>query len=286
MLNLQSKSSFDPAGFSTPCPACARRKTETAITLDGVDINIAVQPQLIEAVIDDAVNGRGGTVFTVNLDHMVKLTHDAAFHAAYKAATYVTADGAPIVWMARQKGVHLDRVTGSDLVRPLVAAAAVAGVPIHFFGTRNDVLVSTAIALTAEMPSIEIAGMESPPFGFSPFGADARAAAERIAASGARICFVALGAPKQEIFANFARQWAPNVTFLCIGAGLDFIGGDQVRAPQFMRSSGLEWLWRCAHDPRRLAKRYLLSALYFAGYEIGQLARWLVAPFRHNGSSH
>lgn len=275
--NVSQRPTFPPVRTEPPA---AGRSTAALVTIDGTAVNIATQSSLVEAVIADAGAGIGGTVFTLNLDHLVKLRRDAAFRAAYDQASYVSADGAPVVWMARQKGARLTRVTGADLVRPLCAAAAAAGVPIHFFGTRNDVLVSSAIALTAENPALEIAGMEAPPFGFRPFSAEARAAAERIAASGAGICFVALGAPKQETFANFARQWAPGVIFICIGAALDFIGGGQVRAPKLMQETGLEWFWRFAHDPQRLARRYLLSALYLAGYELRSILSLASAPFR------
>ena len=143
---------------------------------------------------------------------------------------------------------------------------------MHFFGTSPETLATSVAVLRCEYPRLIVADFESPPYGFSPFGVDARAAAERIAASGARICFVALGAPKQEIFAEFARRWAPGVTFVCIGAALDFIGGRQSRAPEVLQVAGLEWRWRLVHDPRRLGKRYALSALYLMRYNARELA--------------
>jgi exopolysaccharide biosynthesis WecB/TagA/CpsF family protein len=240
--------------------------------IDATRVNIGKQADLVHLVTFDALTGRGGTVFTLNLDHLVKLEHDPAFRAAYDQATYVSADGAPVVAMARRQGANLVRVTGADLVRPLCGAAALARIPVHFFGTTPETLATTETVLRREFPRLIVAGIESPPFGFSPFGIDARAAAERVASSGARICFVALGAPKQEVFAEFARRWAPGVTFVCIGAALDFIGGSQKRAPEFLREAGLEWLWRLIHAPRRLTKRYALSAMYLMRYNVRQLA--------------
>ncbi len=244
---------------------------EPIAVIDSTRVNVGRQADLVHLVTFDALTGRGGTVFTLNLDHLVKLERDPAFRAAYEQATYVSADGAPVVAMARRQGADLVRVTGADLVRPLCGAAALARIPVHFFGTRPETLLQTEIILRSEYPRLIVAGLESPPFGFSPFGVEARAAAERVAASGARICFVALGAPKQEIFAEFARRWAPGVTFVCIGAALDFIGGGQSRAPQILQAAGLEWLWRLVHDPRRLAKRYALSALYLLRYNLREV---------------
>lgn len=244
------------------------RAPEPIAVIDTARVNIGRQSELIHLITFDALTGRGGTVFTLNLDHLVKLERDPAFRAAYSQATYISADGAPVVAMARRLGANLVRVTGADLVRPLSGAAALARIPIFLFGTTQETLATTATLLRREYPRLIVAGFESPPFGFSPFGMEARAAAERIASSGARICFVALGAPKQEVFAEFARRWAPSVTFVCIGAALDFIGGGQRRAPQPLQTMGLEWLWRLMHDPRRLTKRYFLSALYLARYNL------------------
>ena len=245
---------------------------EPIAVIDAARVNIGKQADLVHLVTFDALTGRGGTVFTLNLDHLVKMERDPAFRAAYDQATYVSADGAPVVAMARRQGAHLVRVTGADLVRPLCGAAALARIPVHFFGTTPVTLATTETVLRYEYPRLIVAGLESPPFGFSPFGIEARAAAERIASSGARICFVALGAPKQEIFAEFARRWAPGVTFVCIGAALDFIGGSQRRAPEPVQAVGLEWLWRLIHNPRRLAKRYALSAIYLLRYNTRELA--------------
>lgn len=247
------------------------RAPEPIAVIDTARVNIGRQSELIHLITFDALTGRGGTVFTLNLDHLVKLERDPAFRAAYSQATYISADGAPVVAMARQQGANLVRVTGADLVRPLSGAAALARIPIFLFGTTHETLATAETMLRREYPRLIVAGFESPPFGFSPFGIEARAAAERIASSGARICFVALGAPKQEVFAEFARRWAPSVTFVCIGAALDFIAGDQRRAPQPLQAMGLEWLWRLMHDPRRLTKRYALSALYLARYNLREV---------------
>ena len=103
---------------------------------------------------------------------------------------------------------------------------------------------------------LNIVGTVSPEQGFDPESAAADAEIDRIAASGARLCFVALGAPKQEVLAARAVARGVRVGFVCIGAGLDFLVGAQTRAPEFMQRNGLEWFWRLSTAPRRLASRY------------------------------
>lgn len=254
------------------------------VSIDGTLLNLATEEEAVARIVGDAVRGHGGTVFTLNLDHLVKLEENAAFRAAYDQATYVSADGLPVVYMARWAGADITRVTGSDLLVPLSREAAAAGVSVHLFGTTDAVLERAAARLCQEAPGLRIAGMESPPMGFDPKGPAALAAAERIAASGASLCFVALGAPKQELFAHAAAAAAPNVMFLCIGAGLDFLAGEQRRAPVFLQDAGLEWLWRLAEDPRRLTGRYWRSAKYLFGY-IARKALRLPSPRPLRGSA-
>lgn len=245
----------------------SKATSETRVAcIDSWRINVPNEDWIVEHVVQDAVEGRGGTVFTINLDHLAKLRRDPAFRAAYERATYISADGMPVVVLARSEGIAIDRVTGADLVLPLSRAAAAVGVPIYFFGTRPDVLERAVDHLRREVPDLKVAGIDAPPMGFDPVGDQARIAAERISASGAGICFVALGAPKQELFANAALCWSQGVTYLGVGAALDFLAGERSRAPALMQRLGLEWLWRLAQEPRRLIPRYTASALWLAGY--------------------
>jgi exopolysaccharide biosynthesis WecB/TagA/CpsF family protein len=234
--------------------------------IDSWRINVPNESWVIDRILQDVGEGRGGTVFTINLDHLSKLRSDADFRAAYERASYVTADGMPVVMLARAEGVPIERVTGADLVIPLAAAAADAAVPVFFFGTGDEVLVRAIERMREKIPNLVVAGYEAPPMGFDPTGNAARDAAVRIAASGAKICFVALGAPKQEIFANTAVGVADGVVYLGIGAALDFIAGHSARAPRFMQRWGLEWMWRAGQEPRRMVPRYLRSAAWLAGY--------------------
>ena len=167
---------------------------------------------------------------------------------------------------AMDAGSVIAAAAGADLVLPLSRAAAVARVPVYFFGTSESVLKAAIARMKEMIPDLVVAGFEAPPMGFDPRGEAAREAARRIAASGAGICFVALGAPKQELFADTAVEAADGVIHLGIGAALDFIAGHHTRAPRFMQVSGLEWLWRAAQEPRRLIPRYFENAVWLARY--------------------
>jgi len=205
-------------------------------------------------------------VFTLNLDHVVKMRKDAMFRRAYRQAGLITADGFPIVLACGLQGKRVNRVAGSDLIAPISAEAARSGKSIYLFGSSLQVLIKTSRLLHERNPGLTIAGVFAPPQGFDPTSEDARRCIETIGNSGADLCFVALGAPKQELFADHGKSLLPNISFVCIGAGLDFIAGTQVRAPHWMQRGGLEWLWRAARDPQRLLYRYLLCMAALPGF--------------------
>jgi N-acetylglucosaminyldiphosphoundecaprenol N-acetyl-beta-D-mannosaminyltransferase len=198
----------------------------------------------------------GFCLATLNLDHVTKLRRMPDFRAAYLRHSHVTADGNPIVWLARLAGQKIDLITGADLIDPIVGIAARCGVSVALFGATQESLQDASRALKQRYPDIVVALTISPPMGFDPKGADADAAIKRLGASGAGLCFIALGAPKQELFAVHANEELPQMGFVSIGAGLDFISGRQARAPKIVRRFAVEWVWRLISNPRRLALRY------------------------------
>lgn len=198
------------------------------------------------------------SVFTLNLDHVVKLRTSPPFRDAYESADLVVPDGFPIVLAGQIQGLKCSRVAGSDLIAPLCRQATLEQRSIFLFGSTFATLVKSARHLSKAYPGIQIAGVASPPLGFDPGSEAAQRYLDMIRTSDAAICFVALGAPKQELFARVAKLGRVPCTFVCIGAGLDFIAGQQKRAPVLLQRTGLEWAWRLLQEPTRLAKRYLL----------------------------
>jgi N-acetylglucosaminyldiphosphoundecaprenol N-acetyl-beta-D-mannosaminyltransferase len=68
-----------------------------------------------------------------------------------------------------------------------------------------------------------------------------------------------MGMPKQEQLARALREQGGAQLIVCGGAILDFLAGKVSRAPAFMQSAGVEWLYRLAKEPRRLFKRYVVG---------------------------
>lgn len=222
----------------------------------GVTVTVPDQASLLADLARRFAAGQGFSVATLNLDHVVKLSRNPRFRDAYRAHTHVTADGNPIVWLSRLAGQRVELVPGSELIDPLAALAARAGVPVALFGATEAALATASAALVARHPGLQVVLCRAPAMGFDPQGTSAEKDIAAIGSSGARLCFLALGAPKQEVFAARAHAALPGVGFVSIGAGLDFIAGTQRRAPPWVQAIAAEWVWRLLSDPRRLAARY------------------------------
>ena len=238
-----------------------------------IGVDATGRAALLEDLETRLATGRGFTVATINLDHVEKLRKSERFRRAYAAQTHVVADGNPIVWVSKLARNPVELIPGCELVEPMADAAARRGAKVALLGATEEALTKAAARLTELHPSLTITAKISPPMGFDPYGPEADKALDALRASDAQLVFLALGAPKQEIFAARAQRSLPNVGFLSIGAGLDFIAGTQTRAPRWFRQRAMEWLWRAATDPKRLAKRYARCALLLPGLAWDALRR-------------
>ncbi|MHC1736435.1 MAG: WecB/TagA/CpsF family glycosyltransferase [Ignavibacteriaceae bacterium] len=84
-----------------------------------------------------------------------------------------------------------------------------------------------------------------------------------ISKSCAEVITLGISVPKQEKIAHALFKLLPEKSFLCVGNFLEFYLGTQKRAPEFLRNSGFEWLFRLLTEPKRLWKRYLLGIPLF-----------------------
>lgn len=189
--------------------------------------------------------------------HLLMEAHDSpVVRLALDCADLVTPDGMPLVWMMRLKGIRgQDRVYGPDLMLHVLEAAAKEDIPVGFYGGAPRVLDALVSKMQQRYPGLETRYTFGPPFRELTEAED-QEIGEEIAASGARILFVGLGCPKQELWMAAHRGRIPAV-MIGVGAAFDFHAGLKPQAPQWMQRLGLEWAFRFASEPRRLWRRYL-----------------------------
>jgi N-acetylglucosaminyldiphosphoundecaprenol N-acetyl-beta-D-mannosaminyltransferase len=230
-----------------------------------VKVNVPTHVALFNEIKRRFAEQQGFALATVNLDHLVKLSEDEDFAQIYAAQDLIVADGRPIVTLSRMADRPVDLMPGSDLVRPLCTLAAESGVRVALVGSSDQALSDAKANLEADTPGLEIAYCCAPAYGFDPNGEIADEILQALNEADVQLCFLALGAPKQESLALRGRKLAPRVGFASVGAGLDFLGGHQVRAPLWVRKMALEWLWRACSSPGRMFPRYAKCALILPG---------------------
>jgi N-acetylglucosaminyldiphosphoundecaprenol N-acetyl-beta-D-mannosaminyltransferase len=185
----------------------------------------------------------------------------------HETADLVLADGTPLTWISRLRGVRVGRVPGTDLIDAVCHASAGTGLKHYFFGGAPGVATRMAEALKAKYPGLEVAGCYSPPMRSLAPGAalseEERAEIADIAATGADFIWVGISTPKQETWITQATQLLPHGVCFGVGAAFDFHTGRVKRAPLWMQRNGLEWFHRLLSDPKRLWRRYLILAPKF-----------------------
>jgi N-acetylglucosaminyldiphosphoundecaprenol N-acetyl-beta-D-mannosaminyltransferase len=217
-------------------------------------------------------------IVTPNVDHVCRLRFDADFREAYASAALRLPDGVPLMWCSKLLGKPLrEKLSGSDLVPRLSAYAAEKGYRVFFFGAAEGVAEEAARRLREKYPGLQVAGFYSPPMNFDQDATQNQEAVQRVRATQADICFVALGSPKQEIWLLHNTSALGVPLAVGIGASLDFAAGRVRRAPLWVQRIGCEWIWRLVREPRRLWRRYLVEDSYFFILLFKELVRrWTV----------
>lgn len=205
---------------------------------------------------------------SVNAAKVVSTCQDEALSAMLAESGLVTADGQSIVWAARLLGVPLpERVAGIDLMLRLLALAAADGHRIYVLGARREVLDSALEHLRARYPGLAVAGARDGYYDDS----ELEEVCEEIRAAHADLLFVAMSSPRKEHFLG-AYGASLGVGFaMGVGGSIDVIAGVTQRAPRLLQRLGLEWAYRLAQEPRRLAGRYLRTNLRFAWLVLKEL---------------
>ncbi|XZE33504.1 WecB/TagA/CpsF family glycosyltransferase [Pirellulaceae bacterium SH501] len=169
----------------------------------------------------------------------------------------IVPDGMPVRWglnFLHRAGLP-DRVYGPTLMLKLCERAASEKLPIFLFGSDAEILSALEKSLQLRFPALQIAGSEPSQFR-QLTNEESDQLAERIRASGAKMTFVGLGCPRQEIwvYEMADRLYMP---LFAVGAAFPFHAGKLPQAPAWMQRWGLEWLFRLTCEPKRLWRRYL-----------------------------
>lgn len=204
-------------------------------------------------------------VVTPNVDHLVQLREHRALQQAYQKASWVFADGKPVVAASRLLGRGLPTVVpGSDLV-PALLQTSTQQSPLRYYllGAAPGVAERASEKIKEEWPTAQCVGFESPPLGFEKDPQANQEIIQRVNQAQPDLLVLGLGAPKQELWIAKHADALEAKLAVCAGATIDFLAGEKQRAPRWMRSLALEWFHRMASEPQRLLPRYAKDAWFF-----------------------
>lgn len=248
-------------GVSVHWPTNQRVNPRNRIEISGVLIDRVDRPAAKDRLRRFLFSSTSHQIVTVNLDFLAIAHRKPPFREIIRQADLAVADGMPLVWLSHLLGQPLEeRVTGVELVDLCCLLAAQTGQGVFLLGGGPGVAESAARELEQRYPGIRIAGTYTPPFGpLTEVENDRILSAIRASAPG--FLFVALGAPRQDIWIAEHRNRLSVPISIGVGCVLDLLAGRVQRAPDWMQHSGLEWLFRLAQEPKRLWRRYLVDDL-------------------------
>ena len=194
-------------------------------------------------------------VIAINPEKIIKAGADPGLLACIRSAGLLIPDGIGAVFAAKWSGVkEIERVPGSELMPELCALAAENGYGVFLYGAKPEVVEQTADKLARDYPGLKVAGFQH---GYLP-EEEMPELVERINQSGARIIFIALGSPGQELW---MEKYLPQLKVGIsqgVGGTFDVICGNVKRAPYIFRKLHLEWFYRLLKQPSRIFRQAAL----------------------------
>ena len=260
-MQIDSMTSDSMPSDSTTSHSDAKINRVTT-TILGTRIDALSWEQLLGRIVRWAQAGQSRVICLCNVHSVVTAKHDAALANALKQADLNLPDGAPIAWLMRQRSwPEQQRLSGPDLMWQLMREAEKLQLSVFLMGATPATLGRLRGVLSNAFPRLMIAGSLSPPF--RPLNElEHGGFVDQINRSGASIVLIGLGCPKQEIWMAECGS-AISAVMIGVGAAFDYHAGSLRRAPPVWQRIGLEWLYRLLQEPRRLARRYLLTNTLF-----------------------
>lgn len=223
-----------------------------------------------------------GVLVTPNVDHLVKLQRDREFYDVYKKAEWVVCDSKILYLLSKLLKRPLpEAIPGSSFFTSYyMYHKDDQNCRIFLLGAKEGIAAKAMQRINEKVGRKIVVGAHSPSFGFEKNEEECEELIDIVNKSGANVLLVGVGAPKQEKWIMKYRDRMPGVDlFMALGATIDFEAGTLKRAPAFWQKIGMEWLYRCMKEPKRLFKRYFVDDMQFFYYFTKQLLGVYEDPF-------
>lgn len=250
------------------------KRNVVGVLIDALDYDAATN-----RIINAAKEGRGFAVTALAVHGVMTGVGDKEHRHRLNDFDIVTPDGQPVRWALNLlHRTHLEeRVYGPSLSLRVYEQAAGEGLPVYFYGSRQEVLDGLRKRLPERFPGLEIAGAE--PSKFRRTSTEEKGEiVRRIRESGAKIVMVGLGCPRQEVF-TYEYHESLGMPVVAVGAAFDYHAGMVDEPPEWIQRYGFQWLYRLLQQPTRLWRRYLLlNPAYMALVALQALRVWRPNP--------
>jgi exopolysaccharide biosynthesis WecB/TagA/CpsF family protein len=233
------------------------------VIIGGLPLAVIDRQESAQLMVEAAVARRGSgapplIITSANGQVLSECARDAKLRALFLATDLIHADGTPLVFASRLPGRRRlpERVATTDLFHDVAAVAEMRAATFYLLGAAPDVMATTVEKVRRRYPHLQLAGFRDGYF--APERADE--IIDEINAARPDILWIGMGVPLEQSFALRYRDRLTNVGLIKTSGGLfDFLSERRSRAPMWMQSAGLEWLYRLALEPRRLFLRYLIT---------------------------
>tara|TARA_B110000503_G_scaffold118617_1_gene179694 strand:- start:554 stop:1273 length:720 start_codon:yes stop_codon:yes gene_type:complete len=200
---------------------------------------------------------------TINPHSYCLSRYDKLFNEALQFSDILLPDGTGIVLASKiVNNKKINKIAGADIHQYLLQQANLKSQKVFYLGASQSTLELIQNKIKKEFPNISVTSF-SPPYKSQFSESDTAQMLEKIKEFRPDILFVGMTAPKQEKWVFVNKENIDANTIVSIGAVFDFYAGTIKRPSSFWVSIGLEWLPRFLREPKRLAKRNLVSTPKF-----------------------
>lgn len=222
-------------------------------------------------------NSRSHSLALVNVNCCISALFDKRLLNLYNSADLVGVDSMPFLrWARAFYNEKSDRFYAPDLMLEASSKAKDLGYTFFLYGGSPSAPDKIEEYLQERFDGIDIVGKYSPPFRALTEEED-QAVCDMINLAKPDILWVGLGSPKQDVWISEHREKIRGTIMVASGATFDFFSGRIKQAPQWIRESGFEWLYRLTKDFRRLWVRYTVFNIIFLvmfGLQLTRLRRF------------
>ena len=259
---------------------CVDDLARDAYCLLGLPIDALDMPTILRRIDEAAARRTPFLISTPNLNFLVNSLSDPIFRETVLDSDLCPADGMPIVWIARLIGVPIkQRVSGSDIFEALKQPDRCRRrLKVFLFGGAEGVAAEAARTLNAVPSGLSCVGTLYPGLGSVDEMSQDRMI-DKVNASEADFLAVSLGARKGQLWLHRNHRRLTIPVRVHLGAAINFQAGTVKRAPAWLQSCGLEWLWRIKEEPH-LWRRYahdgwaLLGLIFTRVFPLAVANRW------------